>query len=67
MAWEYHRRDQLLRPFRRLLYCTRGLHAWQVWYQHHRERGRIVTPLCRYCPATRLPSEAELEADPLWG
>lgn len=61
MTWRYRRREQALWPFHRLLRCPFGRHDWQVWYRHVDAQRRSVRPVCRYCPATRLPSEAELD------
>lgn len=63
VAWQFHRRDQVLKWPRRLLFCWRGKHRWAVWYGHFDENGSGTTihPVCKDCRATRLPSEKEIE------
>lgn len=61
LAWEFHRRDQVLGPIRRLLYCPLGRHRWQVWYTNPENGPTNVKPMCTDCSATRLPSEQEID------
>lgn len=60
LAWQLHRRDQWFGWWFRLVGCKlRGRHAEGIWYS---PRGAWVG--CVYCSWTRVPSEAELEAQP---
>ncbi len=61
LAWVMGRRDQVLRPFRRVLFCPWGRHRWRVWYGYFGDRPVQVDPVCADCPATRLPSEQEID------
>jgi hypothetical protein len=58
LAWDFGWRPRLLKPWLRLLMCSRG---------HHRPEWLTVVPAgrawieCVTCGHTRTPSEAELE------
>lgn len=65
VAWMFHRRDQVIRPFRRVLCCPFGRHRWHVWYGSGFPDGRTrIRPLCPDCHAERLPSEHEIDNPP---
>lgn len=61
LAWQFHRRDQVLGPIRRLACCPFGRHRWRVWYANPMNGPTKIKPLCADCPATRLPSEHEID------
>lgn len=62
LAWDFHRREQVIGWWRRPLFCTWGRHRWQVWQRN----DGAVRVLCIFCPATRLPSEADLDIVASW-
>jgi hypothetical protein len=65
LAWVFHRRDQVLGPFRKVLCCPFGRHRWQVWYSQEEHGGPAqVHPLCPDCETTRLPSEHDVDNKP---
>jgi hypothetical protein len=65
LAWVFHRRDQVLRPFRRMLFCPLGRHRWQVWHSRESlDRPVTIHPMCLDCPTTRLPSEYDADSVP---
>ncbi len=67
LAWDYHRKDQVLRPLRRSLFCKLRQHRWEVWYSNNRDgQPSKVHPVCKDCQATRLPSEHEVDTEPRW-
>lgn len=59
IAWEFRRRDQVLRPLWRLLACPFGRHMIDVWHVTSPAGVTSAKPCCRYCDFTREPTEAE--------
>lgn len=65
LAWQFHRRDQVLRPFCRVLLCPIGRRRWQVWYaRQSRDSPPTIHPMCPDCGAKRLPSEHDADNVP---
>ncbi len=52
------RRDQVIRPISRFFACPFGRHTWRFWHVSGSDK---VHPFCAYCPATRLPSEHDID------
>lgn len=59
LTWRFRRKQQLIQPFHRVFRCWWGKHQWALWQTAG--ANPIVTPQCVYCPATRLPSEQEID------
>lgn len=60
-AWHERRKDQILKPWYRIFHCTFGDHKFLIWYHRNKEDKIVITPMCKYCPATRLPSERDID------
>lgn len=61
LTWAFRRREQVAYPFVRVFRCPFGRHKFEVWTVRDLDGTRKVKPVCAYCPATRLPSERELD------
>lgn len=69
IAWEFHRRDQVVGWFARWTTCLMGRHSWQVWrvvrrIDEFRQAGKVgapgdYKPVCRYCHRRRTATEDE--------
>lgn len=66
LAWEFQRRDQVLRPIRKWTLCKLGKHKWDIWKVNSapwwsKELGKPsdYKPACRYCYKRRTATEDE--------
>lgn len=66
LAWEFHRKDQVIRPFWKHTFCLIGKHKWVIWKTGNtpwwsKELGKPSDyhPTCKYCSKTRVATEDE--------